>query len=62
MKTQRSSPPAQPDMSAWAQDKCPHCNSQLAVKVHRTWWQKLLHPHENRYLCRNCQHGFWRPQ
>lgn len=39
---------------------CPYCNSLVWVRVRRTWWQKLLHPHQNHCYCRLCRQLFWK--
>ena len=39
--------------------KCPHCRSLVWVKVHRSWWQRLLHPQQNLCFCRDCRQQFW---
>jgi uncharacterized protein with PIN domain len=41
-------------------NQCPYCNSLIWVKLHRSWWQKILYPRKNLCFCRNCRQEFWR--
>ena len=39
--------------------KCPYCDSLLWVKIHRSWWHRLLSPQKNLCFCRECRQSFW---
>ncbi len=38
---------------------CPKCESDNWVRIHRSWWQKFFHKHENLCLCHDCRQQFW---
>jgi len=40
-KDQATDPPTY-NTSAWEKNACPHCSSLVWVRIHRSWWQKLL--------------------
>lgn len=41
-------------------EQCPHCASNRWVRLHRSWWQKLWHKHQNLCICLQCQREFWK--
>ncbi len=40
---------------------CPHCSSELWVRVPRSFFQKIIHFKKILCFCRNCRKKFWRP-
>lgn len=46
--------------TAWYEQQCPHCNSAGWVKIHRNFWQKILHSNESRCYCLSCRKKFWK--
>jgi hypothetical protein len=58
-KDQATDPPTY-NTSAWEKNACPHCGSLVWVRIHRSWWQKLLKPNQELHFCRECRQQFWR--
>ena len=41
-------------------EQCPHCDSGKWVRLHRSWWQKITHKHQNLCICLHCNKEFWK--
>lgn len=37
---------------------CPHCGSNIIVRLKRAWHQKVLNSQKH-YYCRSCKTAFW---
>lgn len=47
------------NLSAWSKHACPNCGSLAWIRVHRSFWQKLLYLHKKHCQCLSCYHKFW---
>ena len=47
------------NLSAWGNNPCPKCGHLVWVRLHRSFWQKLLHSYKKRCQCLKCHHEFW---